>query len=274
MEPGFWIDLAALLSQIAFYAVMATVAILTYRRARATILQPIRTEIFKAQADLLRSLLPHVVGKSTADLMMDFGFPRTIEGNMMKMAGAYGILMFDWENRQPTPWSGPDFPQGISSLRAWTAGDFTEDEHPDVRPDRPSPSPPIRLSKWLSYIHDDLVLSSSYCDKIKELELILHSPLLPVDCAHQLEHLLTEARQNVFRIGEALTAAKNDFPEHFRTSDELKNAHFLWLHNRCVASLIDLAPIAASISATIRRYFAPDALTSLDWPPMAAKKSR
>ena len=40
-----------------FAGTMTVVAILTYRRARATILQPIRTEVIKKQSEILSSLI-------------------------------------------------------------------------------------------------------------------------------------------------------------------------------------------------------------------------
>jgi len=44
-----------------FVGTGTVVAILTYRRARATILQPIRTEVIKKQSEILSSVMSTVI---------------------------------------------------------------------------------------------------------------------------------------------------------------------------------------------------------------------
>ena len=45
------------ISTIIFTLIATTVAILTYRRARISLFQPLRTEVVKRQADILLALL-------------------------------------------------------------------------------------------------------------------------------------------------------------------------------------------------------------------------
>ena len=50
--------------QIASWLILGTVAVLTYRKARQTILQPIRTEVFKLQLVAMTEIMRLFHGKS------------------------------------------------------------------------------------------------------------------------------------------------------------------------------------------------------------------
>jgi len=261
-----WLQAVATSAQVLFYVAVGTVAVLTYRRARVTVLQPIRTEVFKAQVEQLTRLLHYFVGKSSSELLDEFGLSKNAYGNVMKMAGAYGKVMFDLDPPGTPPWEGPDFPQGVASLRAWRASGFNEDEHPSKPPERSPKDPAIRFSVWSRYIHDDLVLSDFYVEKLKELRDLLESPLMPSKCAILVEEFITAAKNNSIMIGITLTQSVSEFPEQYHTLEELVNANFLWITNRCIGKFEDLKPKAEEIVSYIRNYFDPDRLTDLCWP--------
>ena len=63
-----WIDLAQGVTQIAFFFVIAVVTVLTYKRAKKTILQPLRTEIFKKQLDDFSRVIRMFQGKEELTL--------------------------------------------------------------------------------------------------------------------------------------------------------------------------------------------------------------
>src|SRR5438128_11734785 len=56
----------------AFFLVVGIITILTYRQAKKTILQPLKTEIFKQQIQLFTDLLKLFVGKDEIDLREQF----------------------------------------------------------------------------------------------------------------------------------------------------------------------------------------------------------
>jgi hypothetical protein len=261
-----WIQALGTISQVLFFVVIGVVTVLTYRRALVTILQPMRAEVFKAQVDLLTKLLHHFVGKSEVDLCDEFGLPKTVQGNVMKMAGEYGRIMFDLAPPGPAPWTGSDFPQGISSMRAWQASGFSQDEHPAQPPERDPGNAAVRAAIWAQYVHDDLVLSDVYCEKQQELRNLLESPLMPSSCVDVVESFLEATQRNVLSIGPTLTKWVPEFPAQYHTLDELTNANFLWIFNQCHPEFTPLKPMADLIVACIRGYFGPDRLTDLRWP--------
>lgn len=61
------------LAQIVFWVTVSVVTVLTYRRARKTLLQPIRTEVFKLQVEEVKPLFKIVVGKGEVELRRYFG---------------------------------------------------------------------------------------------------------------------------------------------------------------------------------------------------------
>ncbi|HZN99519.1 MAG TPA: hypothetical protein VFB61_17480, partial [Gemmatimonadales bacterium] len=55
---------------------------LTYRQARRTVLQPLRTEIFKKQLDGMTQVLQLFIGKAEHQLLDDFAFDELYSANI------------------------------------------------------------------------------------------------------------------------------------------------------------------------------------------------
>lgn len=83
--------------QISFWLTIAAVAILTYRQARKTVLQPIRTEVFKAQIAEMSKALALLVGKDEHDLRKDFSFDKALHVNTCSLFDSYRYNFFDVE---------------------------------------------------------------------------------------------------------------------------------------------------------------------------------
>ena len=69
----------------------AVVAILTYRRARATILQPIRTEVIKKQSELLSKLLK-TLSENNQSLEIGLDYVNLVQINVMLSLRDYGFI--------------------------------------------------------------------------------------------------------------------------------------------------------------------------------------
>lgn len=80
LTPSTALETVVAIVQTAFYAVVATVTILTYMHARRTLFQPVRTEIFKEQLKELSQVLAPFVGKSEADLRNFFALELALCG--------------------------------------------------------------------------------------------------------------------------------------------------------------------------------------------------
>ena len=78
---------------IVFTFIATLVAILTYRRARHTLLQPLRTEVIKRQTDLLVNLLDYFDESVLYSFKLDYC--NIVSFNVIKLLERYGINFSD-----------------------------------------------------------------------------------------------------------------------------------------------------------------------------------
>lgn len=72
-----------------FYVLTGTVALLTYLGARKTILQPIKTEIFRNQVEVFTSIMKLFNGKSEYEIRQAFGFKEMLRANILSLLDDY-----------------------------------------------------------------------------------------------------------------------------------------------------------------------------------------
>ncbi|OIS63054.1 hypothetical protein A4A36_20925 [Bacillus subtilis] len=95
-----------------FFITTGTVAILTFRQARKTVLQPLRTEVFKEQIKIMGEILELFNGKSQIDLRNDLDFRRIFEGNCLRMFDSFAKYFFNVKvNKENRLYS--EFPSAI-----------------------------------------------------------------------------------------------------------------------------------------------------------------
>jgi|SRR5690348_11268432 len=76
---------------LVFVGTGTVVAILTYRRARATILQPIRTEVIKKQSELLSRLL-QVIKENNHSFEVGLNYVNLVQMNVLLALKDYGFI--------------------------------------------------------------------------------------------------------------------------------------------------------------------------------------
>ncbi len=79
-----------------FVGTATVVAILTYRRARATILQPIRTEVIKKQSELLSGLLQILKGHNHS-FEVGLDYVNLVQLNVLMALKDYGFIFKEHE---------------------------------------------------------------------------------------------------------------------------------------------------------------------------------
>jgi hypothetical protein len=95
--------------------VVGVITAKTYARAKRTILQPIRTEIFKTQLQELSSVLRLFVGQGEVELRRRFGFHKLLSVNIVLLYDCYARLFFDMEfERDERPYNSRDCPISIA----------------------------------------------------------------------------------------------------------------------------------------------------------------
>lgn len=79
-----------------FVGTGTVVAILTYRRARATVLQPIRTEVIKKQSELLSKLL-QTLSENNQSFEVELDYVNLVQINVMLTLRDYGFVFKEHE---------------------------------------------------------------------------------------------------------------------------------------------------------------------------------
>ncbi|MEH1913205.1 hypothetical protein [Nostoc sp.] len=82
------------LFQIIYFITLSLVASFTFLKARKTLLQPLRTEIFKEQLKVFNATLDLFVGKNEFELRQDYGLDILFESNI----GYLMILNLPYKN--------------------------------------------------------------------------------------------------------------------------------------------------------------------------------
>jgi hypothetical protein len=245
----------ATIAQIAFYVVVGTVAVLTYRKAKDTLLQPIRTEVFKEQLRELSEVLGLFVGKSELDLRAPVGFDRLFYGNATALLDSYAQstlgVEFESENR---PYYGPEYPvTRISKHLVEVADDYLS---PEQEPQPTAPRP------WSEYRHEIVHVPAEYVAWEESLARLMESPVLPTRCIELLQEYEMRVNENIDLLAETLSTASQELPARYPTLDLMKRARLDWLHNRYNSSFKPLKPAADKVVAFVRGYVGADGLLS------------
>ena len=100
---GPYVSEARDLVQIVFFLTVALITVLTYLNARRTLLQPLRTEVFKEQITILSDALRLFVGKGEHDLRNSWGLSEMLDGNAYFLLDEHARIFFgvkvDWNKR-------------------------------------------------------------------------------------------------------------------------------------------------------------------------------
>lgn len=255
---GAYISEARDLVQIVFFLTIALITILTYIKAKRTILQPLRTEVFKEQIKILSDVLRLFVGKEEHDLRNSWGLSELLDGNAYFMLDEYARIFFgvkvDWNKR---PYGKPHFTGAIIAKNSKQVqvleGHLASNPPPeDIRP---------KEQAWAEYVHDWIHLPNRWYETDRELLKLVQSPLIPVELASMLEDYRRTVMENVYATGNALTECAKEVPEKYPDLGTLNKAAFYWIHERCKE--VPLKPKADGIIAFARRYFDSDNLTKL-----------
>jgi hypothetical protein len=251
-------------AQIVFWVTVSVVTVLTYRRARKTLLQPIRTEVFKLQVEDVKPLFKIVVGKSETELRRYFGFDELLAANAIALLDDYARIRLgmeiDYKNRPYT---------GTTNKMVSLEGPGVS-VHPVDTPGIPSelvtPPQDIRTpeQRWAEYRFAVIHLMPTYVKRSKRLQQFLESPMLPVECVELVRALKDTMHKNVMAMFAVLTETALELPKHFPTEKEMQQADIMWITNRYAGAVQSLKPDADKIVAFIRSHFGVDHLLKDD----------
>lgn len=246
-----------------FFIVVGGVTLLTYRKARETLLQPIKTEVFKLQLQELSSILKMFVGKGEVELRDDFALTQMLVFNAFAMYDDYSECFFDVElDREQRPYQPSECPTSLFT-QAYAekhllplvghVKEETSDEQVKEKPD-----PRIRAALWADYLHGDIRIPRKHSDLQDEFQRVLESPIIPKQLVTLIEEYLEIVSFNVMLVSEVLTESAKEMPEKYPTLSKLEKGTLDWLRSRYTKRMRDLKPKADEIVTFVRAYYGAD----------------
>lgn len=255
------LESAKIIVQIAFWAVAATIAILTYRVARRTVLQPIRTEVFKAQLKAMWEVMELFLGKDELELRAEFDFETLFHANVWHLVNDYASNFFDFQLKvERQPYNLHDCPIRIyahASIEPSTAHTLTPKVTSDTLPDDPR----VRAERWDRYQTDYVLINRKCREAERHLTKLLSNPLLPQALVELLTEYRSLAGQNQLILFKLLDDAAKEMPEKYATLEELERMPPNCLHKLYMKDFNHLKSVADQIVEFNRNYFDADDLT-------------
>ena len=246
--------------QIAFFLTIATITILSYIAARKTVLQPIKTEIFKKQLDILTEILTIFSGKSEFELQKFLGYGDLIGANVSKLMDHFVAAFFDIEaDIEERPYNPKNCPTG-EFVRSASSLLFHRIESP-VIPDPPREvNGSLTAETWSKYEFVIVSIPRTF----HEMELVLRklaaSPLLPKKCVQLINEFNDLNSENIQTLGEVLTECAKELPDHYPDRESLIDFQDHWIENKFIDRCNDLEEKANEITNYVRKYFSTDDL--------------
>jgi hypothetical protein len=255
-----WVSVANLVLECIFFIIVGVITAKTYARAKRTIFQPIRTEIFKTQLQELSSVLRLFVGQGEVELRRRFGFHKLLSVNIVLLYDCYARLFFDMEfERDERPYNSRDCPISIVSEEFLKKDDLHIVPKKDAsEPEKPDPR--VRAALWQDHKHGEIAIPREHSEMQDELKRILESPILPKGCAELLEDFQRTVEQNTFLVGQILTECAAEMPEKYPTVEALQRASFSWIRNKYNEAFEHLKPKADEVVQFVRGYWLIDQL--------------
>ena len=195
-----------------FAAIGTVIAILTYRRARETFLQPVRSEVIKRQTELLTDLLELVAGEGV-QVENSFDYTNSTQANVFLWMREYGFVLSNQEEVDEviTPlvagWTHTGSSNQLREGRVVTP--FRDLSKPsEAAPD--SKREHFERAKRGEIEIDKIHFSRSYAQITERLSGYAQNPFMPSQISETIQALLSEASWNM-RV-----ALKGTLEEFFR----------------------------------------------------------
>lgn len=259
VASSFWDLTLTDLVQVAFWVTVAVVTVLTYRQARRTVLQPLRTEVFKLQLESMTNLLKLLVGKSEHDFRDYFGIDKAIAANTILLLDEYATnalgANIPEKALEERPYTLKHCPSAIMILPADEMVELAGLVRSEEKDNKPPVPPP-----WVERTINTLRLPTEYSDAVDELKGYLADPLMPRECAQLVQKFLDVAKNNVTCLLPILNKTSRNLPAYFPDIESLSRADIAGVSNEWNREASRLEPHAQEIIDFARSFFASDEL--------------
>jgi hypothetical protein len=174
------------------------IAILTYRRAIATILQPIRTEVIKKQSELLSELLQHLKDNDQS-FEIGLDYVNLVQFNVLLTLRDYGFIfkeskkLFEQVDSELVGWipcGNSNLLHDVEVIRVFTEkNEITEKDNIGFKKFNDLKKKKIDIDK--------IYLSKKYSEFIKLIAEFQDNPFLPTSIQMTLKELLDDINKNL-----------------------------------------------------------------------------
>jgi hypothetical protein len=254
-----WLQVIALVLQAAFWGTIGTIAVLTYRSAKRSILQPIRTEVFKSQIQELSEVLSLLVGRSEMDLRYDCATETALEANAVEMFDTYVKYAFGIEiETRGRPYSVDKCGASLFSKEYAERNLTLVDEHISSEI-----GPASEEMVWADYEHGEIHIPNQHTEYVKQFGKILESPLTPKPVSDSIVEYLRACRNNIALVGEVLTECAREMENKYPSREVMERASFSWLRNKYNDRIIHLKPKSDDVILKVRAHFQTDDLLDM-----------
>jgi len=246
-----------------FFVTVGVITVLTYLQAKDTILQPMRTELFKIQMNELTNVLKIFVGQGELDLREKFDFSKLIGVNAIALIDDYALMFFDAKfDVEKRPYNSKECPSFLVTKDYMEKNfelvdDPTESEEPKDKTDE-KPDPRVRAALWQDYTYGMTRIPKQHSEMIDELRKTLESPVLPSKCARLIEEYIELVEKNTAEVGKVLTECAKELPQKYPTTEKLQKASISWITNKYNDKFEHLKPKAEQIIDSIRTHWSID----------------
>lgn len=181
-----------------FVGTGTVVAILTYRRARATILQPIRTEVIKKQSEILSSLL-QILKENNHSFENGLDYVNLVQANVLMTLKDYGFVFK--ENKEISD-------KLKNNLAGWTPcgksnilkdveiiGTFSEETDPKKTDEYGLEK--FNNLKMQQIDIDKIYLTKSHSEFVKTTSEFRDDPFMPTTIQQTLKELSNDINSNL-----------------------------------------------------------------------------
>lgn len=261
MTAKDWIAAVQALASLAFVGI----AFVTLRRASKTLLQPIRTEAFKAQLEELRNLLRFLAGRDELQLRELFGLDQLVKANAVWihdrfMRDVYHVTTEAAER----PYAAENCPSSMVRDEAMAA-------HPEFAT-HPARGQVVAIATfkpvatedprawWLRFNAEELKIPAQLTQSLDYLRDAVASPLMPAPVVQRVKELISALDSNARLLFEVLSLAGRELPARFTTATAPEAFTVGWVADRFYGRLNALEPRVVALNTAVRDHLAIDAL--------------
>ncbi|MGC5388762.1 hypothetical protein ACPXCJ_30115 [Micromonospora chalcea] len=266
MRLGELMTFAKDLAQVGFWVVGGSVAILTYRQAKRTVLQPLKTEVFKRQIEDAGAVLSLFAGKGEVALRQTFDFRTIIGVNITWMYDAYARYAFGMklsdEARAELEELCPTLIIPIDSFHARferVVGHLGESSFASSANARNEE----KASEW-KYHGEPLGISKEFTANVDKLREVRDNPLLPEAIGRNLDRYVEVAEENLDIIRSVIARLAPEMPHRYPNLEAYYKNSFAWIEAAINDEFRHLEPSAAEVIRACRAYFDADFLSGKD----------